>query len=319
MILLFAACFQINSGDFEHWKTKLIIDSYAQNEEPDIEVSDTGADSGEEEVDEEVDTSEDTGLDSGTAEETGMEFQDFEIEVSELPAGTFQMGCTDGDTTCFPEESPAHSVEITRAFAVMKTEVTQALYESVMLMNPSEPAFGGTFPVHHVSWYDALTFANTLSRLEGRQECYVLPSENNGVVEWIGFDCNGWRLLTEAEWEYAARGNEAFIYAGADSLEDIAWYRDNSDVQVRQVGTKNPNGFDLYDMNGNLWEWCWDWYGDYPTEPQTDPLGVSTGSLRIIRGGSFGTEAVEVGVSGRGRRSSTTQYGALGLRLGRTL
>ena len=122
-------------------------------------------------------------------EETGFEIQDFGIDVSEIPVGSFQMGCTEGDSECEDDESPVHTVEITRSFALMKTEVTQELYEAVMGDNPSTFSYGDDFPVEEVSWFDAVRFANELSRLEGRDECYsVLEGDSGAVVDWIGWE-----------------------------------------------------------------------------------------------------------------------------------
>ncbi len=251
-----------------------------------------------------------------------LEIQDFGIDVSEIPAGTFRMGCTDGDSECEDDESPVHNVGITRSFMMMKTEVTQELYEAVMSYNPSTSSYGGDFPVEEVSWFEAVRFANELSRLEGREECYSITErdpEEDTVVHWIGFDCKGWRLPTEAEWEYAARGNENFIYAGSDDIDEVAWYHVNSGGQTQRVAQKEPNGFGLYDITGNVHEWCWDWYGPYSIENQSDSTGLSTGSSRVYRGGSWSSDPAGLRVSRRARNNPTFRRYNLGFRLGRTL
>ena len=225
------------------------------------------------------------------------------------------MGCTEGDSECDEWESPIHTVEITRPFALMKTEVTQELYEAVMGENPSGFSYGGDWPIENVRWFDTVRFANELSILEGREECYsILEGDSGTEVDWIGFDCKGWRLPTEAEWEYAARGNEDFIYAGSNNVDEVGWFLDNSEYEIHPVGQKEPNGFGLYDMSGNVEEWVWDWQGDYSTENQSDPTGPSTGFNRVARGGCWVLGPRNLRVS---RRRGDPYF--LGFRLGRSL
>ena len=288
MILMFMGCFSIVSEDFYNWKN-------AQN-------------------------AQNTQL----AEETGFEIQDFGIEVSEIPAGSFQMGCTEGDAECEDAEYPVHEVEITRPFALMTTEVTQGLYEAVMGedKNISIYAYGGDFPVETVSWFDAVRFANELSRLEGREQCYsILESDSGMEVNWIGFDCKGWRLPTEAEWEYAARGGEDFVYAGSNNPDEVALYSENiGDVdQTQRVAQLEPNGFGLYDMSGNVYEWVWNWYGDYSVESQSDPTGALTDLYRLVRGGSWFFGQRNLRVSSRDRFPPILRERYIGFRLGRSL
>ena len=230
------------------------------------------------------------------------------IETVTIPVGSFMMGCTAGDSDCGSDET-RHNVQLTRPFSLMKTEVTQALYKKVMGENPSKFK-GENRPVESVSWYDAVTFANKLSELEGLEKCYEI---NGTDVQWTNKDCKGWRLPTEAEWEYAARGGENYKYAGSNNVDEVAWYRES---ETHVVGQKKANGYGLYDMSGNVWEWVWDWYGEYPSGSQTDPLGSPSGSYRVLRGGGWYGKFVRV--SDRGGVNPATGNRNFGFRLGRT-
>lgn len=246
--------------------------------------------------------------------------------VQLIPKGTFQMGCTEGDDACMENEYPAHTVEITRDFYMMQTEVTQSLYETVMGENPSEFTWGADFPVEEVSWFDAVFFATALNDLEEREQCYDVIQGDDGEISvlWSDFECTGWRLPTEAEWEYAARGNEGFIYAGSDTLDEVAWYQDNSDYQSHEVGVKNPNAFGLYDMSGNVEEWCWDGYESniYQTYADLgivqDPFGAESSPDRVLRGGGWGLPQRFTRVSNRIFVSAESVRRIFGFRLVRT-
>jgi len=211
--------------------------------------------------------------------------------------GTFQMGCTPGDTECFPDESPRHSVTLT-SFEIGKYEVTQGQWEEVMGSNPSYfDTCGDNCPVEKVSWNDAQTFITDLNSQTGQS----------------------YRLCTEAEWEYAARaGTETKWYCGDDEscLDNIAWYSDNSGDKTHPVGTKSPNAWDLHDMTGNVWEWVNDGYSsDYYSEsPPTDPTGPVSDSHRVIRGGSWDGNAMRCRSADRRYRPSIGRSN-LGFRL----
>jgi formylglycine-generating enzyme required for sulfatase activity len=200
------------------------------------------------------------------------------IEFVPIPPGSFWMGCTSGDSQCDPDETPRHEVRITKGFELGKYEVTQAQWEAVMGSNPSE-FLGPELPVETVSWEDVQAF---LARLNAPGDPYR------------------YRLPTEAEWEYAAR-------AGTDdpsirNLDDVAWSRDNSDKKSYPVGKKQPNAWGLHDMQGNVCEWCADWYDAeyYRTSPPVDPAGPSKGTHRVVRGGSWYSGARYCRVSVRG-------------------
>jgi formylglycine-generating enzyme required for sulfatase activity len=185
-----------------------------------------------------------------------------------------------------------------------KTLVTQAQYQAVMGLNPSYFDSGSTWPVEQVSWFDAARFCNSLSRLAGLDTVYTYT----GIYQGSGYDTltsvainyakNGYRLPTEAEYEYANRAGTTTDYywgrnypptTAADTLaidSNAVWYY-NSPNGTQPVASKKPNAWELYDMSGNLWEWCNDWYGSYSATSQTNPTGATSGSCRVLRGGSW--------------------------------
>jgi formylglycine-generating enzyme len=200
-----------------------------------------------------------------------------------VKGGSFDMGSNDGAN----DEKPIHSVTLSD-FYIGKYEVTQDQYEKVMGKNPSYfKDSGKDAPVEQVNWYDAVEFCNKLSEQEGLQKCYSGSGDNIKC----DFKANGYRLPTEAEWEYAAKGgnqSKGYTYSGGNSLDEVGWYNDNSRRRTHSVKGKYPNELGIYDMSGNVWEWCWDWYGDYSSSAQTNPHGQGIGSNRVYRGGGWG-------------------------------
>ena len=184
-----------------------------------------------------------------------------------IPAGEFMMGASPGDSKADDDEKPVHRVEITKPFYIGIFPVTQEQYERVMGENPSDFK-GSNRPVESVSWDDAQEFCRKLGQMTG--ESYRLP--------------------TEAEWEYAARVGSATEFHWGDEVDDdYVWYDGNSGDETHPVGQKRPNAWGLYDMSGNVWEWCADWYGAnyYRNSPLRDPKGPSFGNARVVRGGSW--------------------------------
>ncbi len=192
------------------------------------------------------------------------------MKLKLIPAGEFLMGSPDGDSDAHRDEKPQHLVRITKPFYLGVTEVTQQQYERVMGQNPSWFKGDPQRPVEMVSWEDAVAFCGKLSQKEGRT----------------------YRLPTEAEWECACRAGSTTKWSFGDDpagLKDQAWFNENSNGTTHPVAQKKPNAFGLYDMHGNVWELCADWYADkyYAESTVDDPLGATAGSCRVFRGGSW--------------------------------
>lgn len=212
-----------------------------------------------------------------------------------VSSGTFTMGGTsEQGSDAESDEKPTHNVTLS-SYYICKYEVTQALWRAVMGSNPSNFK-GDNLPVECVSWNDCQTFINRLNSYTGRN----------------------FRLPTEAEWEFAARGgnySRHYKYSGSNYIDDVAWYGDNSSDRTHPVGTKQANELGLYDMSGNVWEWCSDWYGSYSSYSQNDPTGPNSGSYRVERGGSWDYSARDCRSSYRNFYSPGVSIFDLGLRL----
>ncbi len=227
------------------------------------------------------------------------------MKFVKVPAGSFMMGskepaCPDDDSSCTSgvskDEQPIHMVIISQDFYIGRYEVTQAQWQAVMGTNPSRFKSGPDYPVEQVSWDDAQDFIKKLNAKEGRN----------------------YRLPTEAEWEYACRsGGKDQKYCGGDDVDALAWYKGNSGKQTHQVGTKRANGLGIYDMSGNVWEWCSDRYDQdyYGHSPTDDPLGASVGEDRVDRGGSWSGVEGYARAANRLNRNSGYRLGPVGFRL----
>lgn len=212
-----------------------------------------------------------------------------------VQGGTFTMGATsEQGSEVDNDEKNIHQVTLS-SFYIGRYEVKQKEWKAVMGNNPSYFT-GDNRPVENVSWDDCQTFINRLNSLTGRH----------------------FRLPTEAEWEYAARGGNSFRgykYSGSSFIDNVAWYGNNSGNETHDVGTKSPNELGLYDMSGNVWEWCQDWYGNYSSSAKTNPKGPYSGSSRILRGGGSSSFAKFGRVSSRGSSDPNYNSKDIGLRL----
>ena len=215
------------------------------------------------------------------------------------------------------DEKPGHQVMVS-PFSIGKYEVTQAQYMEITGSNPSNFKSGSDAvgrPVERVSWFEAAEFCNKLSEMEGLQKVYAI----SGTDIRADFSRNGYRLPTEAEWEYAARGGSKsrnYTYAGSNDVNAVAWYSDNAGRTTHPVGGKAPNELGLYDMSGNVWEWCWDWYANtYQSGAQTNPVGAFSGDLRVNRGGSWYGSAGYLRSAYRGINSPGDSYNFVGFRV----
>ena len=241
-------------------------------------------------------TKEPTKKESSGKEEITDLGKDVKLEMILIPAGKFVMGSPESEKGRSKGETQ-HEVTFTKAFYMGKYEVTQEQWESVMGNNPSIKTKGARLPVTNVSWNDCQDFIKKLN------------AKTNG----------GYRLPTEAEWEYACRAGTTTKYSVGDKITPKdANYRDSKIGEPVAVGSYKPNAFGLYDMHGNVWEWCEDWYADYQAGAVTDPKGPATGERRVLRGGSFNFYVWNTRSSFRFNLSPTSRYLFYGFRLART-
>ena len=212
-----------------------------------------------------------------------------------VTGGTFTMGCTsEQGNDCYDNEKPAHSVTV-GDFQIGRHKVTQKLWEAVTSDNPSGFK-GDDLPVESVSWNDVQTFISTLNSITGKN----------------------YRLPTEAEWEYAARGgnkSQGYKYSGGNNLDELGWYSNNSGGKTNPVGKKQPNELGIYDMSGNVFEWCSDWYGQYSAGAVVNPTGSGSGEYRVMRGGSWRGGVRPCRVTNRHSHSPSFFINVVGFRL----
>lgn len=237
-------------------------------------------------------------VNSAISPETAATIKKIDDNMVKIPGGAFMMGCDgDKDSSCYYWEKPVHRVTLS-SFYMNKFPVTQKEWEVIVGTKPWLGKDCPDCPVETVSWYDAQVFINTLNQLTGRY----------------------YRLPTEAEWEYAAGGGtntHGYPYSGSSVLSVVAWYESNSSKQTHPVGQKLPNELGLYDMSGNVWQWCQDWFDDkyYTTGPSDNPLCNTRDAYRACRGGSWWSEAKDCRVVNRDRYPPDARDDDVGFRL----
>lgn len=250
-------------------------------------------------------------------------------EMVQIEGGSFYMG-NDNPVggVAITDEAPEHKVTV-NSFMMSKTEVTFELYDmfcdATGLPKPSDGGYGrGNKPVINVSWEHAVRFCNWLSRREKLDQYYNIKLDTISFKVTINETANGYRLPTEAEWEYAARGGangQGYIYSGSNDADAVAWWRKNSGNKPHDVGTKKANEVGLFDMTGNAYEWCWDLYDKdyYKKSPENDPKGGDKGNDRVYRGGDWNSNKDYIRLSGRYFKSERGSSGMVGIRLAKNV
>ncbi len=244
------------------------------------------------------------------------------LDMVHVKGGTFSMGSNNGKQ----DEQPVHQV-LLNGFYISKYEITQNDYSKILGENPSEQK-GRFLPVTNVSWYDAVIFCNKLSETEGLEKIYKIYNPNPTYIDvYVNWNANGYRLPTEAEWEYAARGgnsSKGYAYSGSDDPFLVAWFETNSPGHGQEVGEKQPNELGIYDMSGNVFEWCHDWYGKNIYKAyslflvERNPKGPGIARQKVKRGGSFQNSRKDCRSSSRYSNSPKTKNSSTGFRVVRS-
>jgi formylglycine-generating enzyme required for sulfatase activity len=204
-----------------------------------------------------------------------------DFDMIEIKSGNFKRGSELG----FPDERPVRTITLSKSFYMSKYEINLELWESVMRNNPSIHK-QKDLPVYNLEWIDAIRFCNKLSKINKLDSVYTIVDDSTIIFDTIA---KGYRLPTEAEWEYACKSGTNKDFPPSDDAYSVAWFLENSGLMPHKQGTKQANTWNLFDMTGNVWEWCWDWYDEeyYAISDSINPKGPSTGTRRVARGGSY--------------------------------
>lgn len=240
-----------------------------------------------------------------------------------IPSGIYQRG-SPPDEWGRSHDELRHRARIPYPFYMAVMETTQREYEEIMGANPSQFDLAPDFPVDRVLWEEALEFCNALSRREGFPPVYERRGDG-----WVGFpERDGYRLPYEAEWEFACRAGSTNAFhngpiepleEGSATLQRVAWFKENSRGQPQPVGQLEPNAWGLYDILGNLHEWCWDWYAPYPRDHESDFTGPAAGEARVVRGGGWYSTMEQTRCAARRPWYPFNHWNSLGFRIVRTV
>jgi formylglycine-generating enzyme required for sulfatase activity len=233
-------------------------------------------------------------------------------EMIRIEGGTFIMGSPSNEQGRNSSEGPQHQVTVS-SFYIAKFPVTQTEYQEIIGRNPSHNK-GPALPVEQVNWFEAVEYCNKLSEKEGLTPVYTVNGNN---VTW-NIEADGYRLPTEAEWEYACRAGTQTPYNNGTSADEAGWHIGNSSARTHPVGEKQSNAWGLYDMLGNVLEWCWDWLGNYSTEENNNPIGPASGTSRVYRGGCWSFQANQIRSAYRFGNSPTMRSFLVGFRIARS-
>jgi formylglycine-generating enzyme required for sulfatase activity len=218
------------------------------------------------------------------------------LQMATIDGGSFMMGSKDDNQIAETDEQKQHKVVI-NTFSINKFEVTvwewKDYCKKTKKKMPATPAWGwnDNNPINNITWVEAIQYCNWLSKQDGLKPAYAIAGPNITC----DFAANGYRLPTEAEWEFVAKGgkkSKGYAYSGSNKIDDVAWHLKNSQKKPHVVGTKMPNELGIFDMNGNVWEWCWDWYNKdyYKIEDTNNPTGPARGENKTVRGGSWDSQ-----------------------------